>query len=105
MITLTALYTDHTTYQQTENTVKEYAVSFKFETGLNINVEANSEAEAIELAKAEMEEMGVDHLPDMWPEDFVFDGITDVTMRFAPVVETFLDNVGGSLGWTDEDES
>jgi hypothetical protein len=58
--------------------MKSYEVSFKFETGVDITVEAEDEAEAMALAEDQMHAMSVDSLPDMWPEDFTFEDVVEV---------------------------
>ena len=74
--------------------MNEYEVSFKFETGTSITVHAADEAEAMAIAEEEMHAMSVDHLPEMWPEDYVFDDIHKVEPRgfIQPVFPPKADN-------------
>jgi hypothetical protein len=50
--------------------VNKYEVTFRFETSTTVEIEAETEDEARALARKEMDDMGVDRLPEMWPEDF-----------------------------------
>jgi hypothetical protein len=51
---------------------KRYEVDFVYTTGKSIIVEADSPERAIELATQELLDIGVDRLPEMFPEDFEF---------------------------------
>ena len=51
---------------------REYDVKFRFETEVDIEVQADSADQALELARRELDDGGTEWLPEMWPEDFVF---------------------------------
>ena len=55
-----------------------YEVTFRFETSTIVEVEADDPMQAQLLAQKQMNDMGVDHLPEMWPEDYMIESVEAV---------------------------
>jgi hypothetical protein len=53
----------------------KYEVTFVYETSHRIEVEAESEELARDLATDQMNGLDVDRLPEMWPSDFEYDSL------------------------------
>lgn len=62
-----------------------YEVAFEATTGLSIDVEADSEAEARTKAQAELDNLSAEWLPEVWPSDLRITEVraNNTTIRYA----------------------